>query len=858
MPRVLEILGYYTQENKVDIDFCGGGGIHTDTFGQTPAYMVGGIIDLPGNADGTSFSYNDQSQYTDYTWGGTGFTMTASRHVTAVKLGAPGTCSSHAAPIDAGDPVINDLQVTMDVDKDTITPNKGNTLAPPDPATLTVKVTCGGVAVKNAQVNVTVKPQDNSGGHVHTNNAIPRPRGFLKAPGATAYTRLTEQQPSLTVQTDGKGLIKLPFLPGRDALTGGAANCAGDQRGIAGVYNVTANLVDPRFSTHQAQRAVNVRRTDFVALPAGNHYFRKYNSSIHPAGTWGTQPTMDGMQAVADAFYDYQVQHNHTLTEAGKAAWPIVQLGLIDISMQYGGLFDTGGTNVCAGGTQSGFVPWQIPHQTHLNGVGVDISTNEVTWPGSAAKRNWWKAALRGLGCFYGTWAHESTLHLNVDQNSANWGTHHNGCQFALPSLGVAAGVTPPYAATAGPNLFVTVLPGGVGDDTYETPTVAPGQFVTFTVAVNNLAANGDAHQVVLTATLPAGMQFVSADPPASRMGSPNQPIWDVGTLGTQASLQTFDVQARVLTGTVPGTLLTIGAQASASDAAPGEDDHFSQSLQVRALGPDLTVQAEGLEEAAMTLNQPVSFTAEIGNLGTGGAANTRLTLTLPPSVTLLSALPLTSTATPGMVTWNLGTLAPGTASQVAITLNTDIGLFIGRFLTYTLAVTTTNADLDPTNNSATIAKQTTFAGSDVAVWMDTDAPDAGTLSAGQDITYSLHYGNFGNQLAPTTTLSLSLASGLSLIGAQPAPSRVTTDTNFGGGVLGWDAGALQVGDSGTLRVRVHVNSMGQDGSLTVAQINSAGPDIDGSNNAAIDLRVLPGGGSGSGSVGVYLPLVMH
>ncbi len=73
--------------------------------------------------------------------------------------------------------------------------------------------------------------------------------------------------------------------------------------------------------------------------------------------------------------------------------------------------------------------------------------------------------------------------------------------------------------------------------------------------------------------------------------------------------------------------------------------------------------------------------------------------------------------------------------------------------------------------------------------------------------------------------------------------------------MLGWDTGTLPVGAEGTVQVVVHVDSVGPDGSLTLAEINSEASDIDGSNNVATDLRALAVGGS-SFSVHLYLPEV--
>ena len=758
---------------------------------------------------------------------------------------------------------VDNPNIRLDVDQDTIPPNKGDTLNPPDPANLTVKVSCDGVPVKNAQVKIQVDAKNNSGGHLHASGNVPRPRGYLKGPGAANYTELTEQKKSITVQTDSMGMAKVAFRPGTDNATGGGSACAGKQRGIAGIYEVTASLVNARFRDRQAQRAIQVKRTDFVPLPLpGNHYLRTYSSSIHPEGTWGTQPTMGGIQALANRFYDYQIQHNQVLTQTGKTAWPIVNLGIIDISLQDGGLFDSGGTNVCAGGTQVNFIPWQIPHQTHLKGTGVDISTNAVTWPGSQAKNDWWKSALRGLGCSYGRWAPERTLHLDVDQNAGSWGQMHPGCQFPLPPVAALQSSSPIVQADA-PILFVSMADSTLDEDSDGLPIAAPGQVLTFTIGANNLSGTSAAHQVVLTATLPNGLQFVNADPPASRRGDANQPVWDIGILTTRASLQTFRLAARVNGSVTPGTVLTMMAQATASDAGPTPDDHFAEALLVKPLGPDLAVQAQDLVGAAMTIGQPITTTFGVVNRGTAIAPSTRLTLTLPASVTLVSAIPAPTSTGLGTANWNLGGLAPDASRRITVTLDldpslaarvpADSNLETGGVLTYTLRAGSATPDIDLSNNMVQVVKGIEFAGPDLAVWLGVQgAGDLGTLTAGQDVTYTLMYGNFGNRSAPGTAVTLSLGSGVSLTGAEPAASRTAPSPTFAGGVVGWDLGNLAVGDANVIQVHIRVNAVPPEGSMALATITSNELDINPGNNVDFVVRRQASGPRTS----TYLPLV--
>ncbi len=784
-------------------------------------------------------------------------------HVNIHKLGS---CEKQASPIDISNPAIDDLHVQAEVSPGTIPPNKGDTLQPPDPAVLTVSVTCEGVPVKNAGVKVAVKAKDKSGGHVHTAGPNPRPRGYLRGPGQANFTQITDKVPSITVLTDSTGRAKIDFRPGTDYNTGGASNCAGNQRGIAGTYEITSTLTDSRFKYRKATLDIEVKRTDFVELHGGSNYVIQYNSSVHPQGTWGTLATTNAIPLVANDFYNAQVKHNHELTTATppKEAWPIVPLGILDISLKDGGLFETGGVNVCAPGQPTTkFSPWEIPHQTHLKGNGVDIATS--FWnDGTAAgwKRFiWWRNTLRAVGCNYGLWARERTFHLNVDQDAASWGTYHAGCsktyQIEKPGLLQADPLAPHLRTTVAPDLFALVEPQFMGD---EPLFPAPGQQVSFTLSVNNLLGTADAHSVELTATLPAGLIFVSATPAPSRMVSASQPVWDMGGFAAGAVPQVIDMITQVDSGVSAGASLTVTAQVSGAEADAIDDNNVAVGgVDIMPPGADLALDTEGLLGAAMTVGRDVTFTLDVLNHGNMTAANTTLTLTLPASVTLVSAVPAPSSAVPSRASWQLGNIAPEESAEVTVTVYLSPALGAAALsspteessaLTYTLQVSTNSYDFDSSNNVQNIVMSVEFAGPDLSANLRATSASGGALSAGQDVTYTVLYGNYGNQIAPTTTLALSLWSGMRLVSAEPAPSRAITSSTFLGGVLGWDIGDLSVGDSGEIHVRVHVADIAPEGSMVLAAISSNAMDIQPTDN--VDVRI-----ESRKSCAVYLPLVM-
>ncbi len=775
-----------------------------------------------------------------------------------------GGCADRAAPIDADDPIVKDIRLRVQVDRPTIPPNAGDTLNPPDPATVTVLATCEGVPVRNVELKVAVDALANSGGHQHTNTAGNlRPRGFLRGPQHTNYIEITRRRPDITVTTNDQGEATIRFLPGRDYDSGNrGGRCAGDQRGIAGDYKIDIESTKPaKFAGQKLDTTILVERTDFVDLVDGENYAIRYNSRIHPNGTSGTAPTMQVIQQLADAFHTAQVEHNAALELAGRDPWPLVELGIIDISLEDGGLYDSGGTNVCAAGQpRANFIPWQIPHQTHLTGKGIDIST--AFWWSSAtnaAQFYWWRNTLRAVGCNYGTWAREAVFHLEADQSADGWGNFHTGCTYtregavaALAAGGAESAMV--TAPRAGADVFVSLLPNTLDE---EIVLAAPGEVVSYTVGVNNLLGDAAAEDVEVKVTLPDGVTFVAGDPAPTRFDA-GQPVWVVGDLAAGAFAELYAFNVQVNAGLAPDTVLYLEAAATTASAdGITENNLAGDEIIVRSPGPDLVALAD-LEGVALTADAPVTVTFDVGNVGSAIAPNASMTFTLPAGVTVRSSAPLTPTQAGQTLTWALGDLAVDATQPLTLVLDLA-GAATGPFdplvgtstpVTFTWQAKTTG-DIDLSNNGGTVVNGLTLAGHDALVVLNVAGAPVGGLVAGQTVTYTLSYANLGNRPALSTTLSLRLGTGLKLLSAQP-PAGPPVD-----GALPWALGDLAVGADGYVTVRALVESVPAAGSLTVAKINAAGFDIAPVNNIAYDDRVRVVA-AGTGDQRFFLPLLTH
>ena len=749
-------------------------------------------------------------------------------HVSVAGTGCPATALAPAAEqgpsssvcgcasrplgevIDAGNRIVTTLDVSRG-DGALLAPLGPFDIGPNGRWPLDYVVTCMGRKVSNAELKISVKPKQGSGSHGHGDAS--RPRGYLNG------VKITQAQPNIKITTDAHGTATVQFEPGRDLQD--------ELWGISGDYEVTAQST--RFPSAKIEDVVRVGVPNLgVLIPGPNYVLAPSKSHKGNSTLYGTSATLNAVKQLANDFRTIQDAHNQVLTQTGKTPWPIAQVIAGDISLRSGGLLDL----------QNSWVP---PHKGHDYGQDVRLDYKIPPSLMSLAGKQglaWLEHIFEMSGTKYGQWyASDGKRNLRVG---------------SLASASVEA-----TQATGGPDL-TTVAFVSDPEDRY---TAGAGQTVTYTIGVENLAADSPAYGVVLTATLPTGLSFVRAIPAPTRLVSGDQPVWDLGTLTAEGIPQVFDVVGQIGAGVAPGTVLTITAEAglSEADVNPADNQAESFGLEVQPSGADLITYSE-IEASAMIPGQLVTFTVGASNGGNVSAAASALTLTLPASVTLVSAIPAPYSVGPDRVSWQLGDITVNALAEVTMTayLHPALGATVllspteegGDVLTYTLQVSTVTPDFDPSNNVQDVVMPLEFAGPDLLAKLTVATASGSAVTAGQDITYTVFYGNYGNQTAPTTTLTLSLWSGMQLVNAEPAPGRTITSSTFLGGVLGWDMGDLPVGDQGEIRVRVHVVQIPSEGNMVLAVVRSNEVDVQPTDN--VDVRI-----ESSKSYAVYLPLVM-
>lgn len=231
---------------------------------------------------------------------------------------------------------------------------------PPDTSrtVVTVSVVDGaGAPVRNAAVTLSLMAHEASSGHDHTGG---KPTGVFQ----------TLERASLEVGPIGTGAS-----------------------GVAKFYYVASEVSGPVTIAATSPNAVrdtatvSVKVPGLVAMPPGTSYvFTGAIPNRHTANHFGTPQALEAFQEFADSV----------------SVWIGEPLGINDISLADGGLFDVG------------LASWEIPHGYHRRGTHADIRTRyaaNTVFPGKlqTRMRALWKVTLG-----YGEPVDEADhLHLN-------------------------------------------------------------------------------------------------------------------------------------------------------------------------------------------------------------------------------------------------------------------------------------------------------------------------------------------------------------------------------------------------------------------------------------------------------------
>ena len=230
--------------------------------------------------------------------------------------------------------------------------------------------------------------------------------------------------------------------------------------------------------------------------------------------------------------------------------------------------------------------------------------------------------------------------------------------------------------------------------------------------------------------------------------------------------------------------------------------------------------------DLAVTKSCPVELAAgvlavynlRVDNLGFGTAQSVVLTDLLPPEVAFISAAPAPASVDGQTVTFDLGNLAYGEYTEVAITVDVVAG-FGSAINTATVSTTTPEGGLGLANNSDSCAS--TLTGPDVYIFKSCPVD----MTAGTQASYTLEAGNSGTSPAADVVVTDTLPDGVSFVDAAPAPSSVS------GKILTWNLGTLSAGQVSFININVDVTASSGQGTNSAAISTSASEGGEGEAN---------------------------
>ncbi len=365
--------------------------------------------------------------------------------------------------------------------------------------------------------------------------------------------------------------------------------------------------------------------------------------------------------------------------------------------------------------------------------------------------------------------------------------------------------------------------------DLHLTKTVTPatqnvGGSVTWTVAVRN-DGPGTATGVSLTDDLPAGVTVQSITPSQGTCGTGDPFACALGTIASGATV-TVTIAARPGVATA-GTTLTNSVSATTTAFDPDASDDTATSPLTVNPAADLRV-VKTADKATANVDEDITWTVALTNLGPSAAVGASLTDTAPAGVTIQTVTPqagVTCSTAGQVISCSLpAPLASGTTRTVTIVARVNRAS-AGSPLTNAATTSSSTFDQDTANNLSSVTTNVNNA-ADLRV---SKTADRVTANVGDTISWTVTATNDGASPATGVQLTDVLPAGVTLLTRTPSQGTCSV---VGPQVI-CAVGTLAVGATATLTVTARVDRAAAETPLqNVAQVTGAEFDPDAANNS--------------------------
>jgi uncharacterized repeat protein (TIGR01451 family) len=335
-------------------------------------------------------------------------------------------------------------------------------------------------------------------------------------------------------------------------------------------------------------------------------------------------------------------------------------------------------------------------------------------------------------------------------------------------------------------------------DKTIDDGAPEPGDVITYTLIYSGTNAESQAFNVRLYDFLPAGVQFLSSDPPAT---SYTDGVLLFADDSVQDANEIVTVRALVLEGY---ERLYNHALVAADGITPTHASLLSVVTQPSMPLPKLHIVKTGY--AIVLAEGEGPYTLQCQNSSMITASDVKVIDVLPTGSMLVSASPPPDLELSPMVSWSVGDLGPGDSWQATITATTP---------SYRGVISNTMIAVE----GGGVMTQTFFASRVVTpakILRVTKAASALEVDLGDELVYTLRYWNDGNLPADDVLLTDTLPVDVSVTEADPSVTSLTSERAV------WDLGTVDAGESGRIVFTVTVGGSG--GRMLHNVVDVAGP----------------------------------
>jgi uncharacterized repeat protein (TIGR01451 family) len=251
--------------------------------------------------------------------------------------------------------------------------------------------------------------------------------------------------------------------------------------------------------------------------------------------------------------------------------------------------------------------------------------------------------------------------------------------------------------------------------------------------------------------------------------------------------------------------------------------------LNFATLTPELWLQQQAQGQAPA--GGEFQWYLAVGNESnaTAAAPNTILTDTLPADMAFVSESTGGATVAGDQVVWHLGSLAPGAARQITVTVRVKNGVAVGANLHNCAAVTAGAWERNPGNNGACDDRQ--VAANEVDLGVNQSASN-GSPAPDAEFVYRINVNNDRPAMAAGVRITDTLPPEVTLLSTWQ-PAGWTVDTSVPGRVVwrsdhvpGWTGRWVEA------RVRLNANVPPNTQVRNHVEIGSASPDPNAGNNS--------------------------